>query len=109
MSESSDINKTISIAVAIFVGLGLVTWGGIYINGFFNTEREAQRTKVLQESFAYQRGMQDELNQLYLQYQSADTNERIGIRAVVRDKFGVVDTNSYPDYLQTFLNQVRTR
>ena len=110
MSDEPNAGKLVSWSLATIVGLGLLTWGGIYVNGFFNAEREAQRTNVLQESFAYQRGMQDQLNQLYLQYQSADDAGRIGIRNVVQDQYGVnVDTSEYPAHLTQFLAQVGAR
>jgi hypothetical protein len=95
--------------VAGIVGLGLLTWGGIYVNGFFNAEREAQRTNVLKESQAYTDGMRTQLNNLYLEYQKADSAGKVGIANATRDMFASVDTTEYPDYLQTFLYQVGAR
>jgi hypothetical protein len=95
--------------VAGIVGLGLLTWGGIYVNGFFNAEREAQRTNVLKESQAYTDGMRTQLNNLYLEYQKADSAGKVGIANATRDMFASVDTADYPDYLQTFLYQVGAR
>lgn len=94
---------------AAVVGLGLLTWGGIYVNGFFNAEREAQRTKVFQESQAYNDGMKLQLNNLYLDYQTADSAGRIGIANATRDIFASVDTNAYPQHLQEFLREVKAR
>ena len=94
---------------AAVIGLGLMTWGGIYVNGFFNAEREAQRTKVFQESQAYNDGMKLQLNNLYLDYQTADSAGRIGIANATRDIFASVDTNDYPDHLQQFLREVKAR
>jgi len=94
---------------AAVVGLGLLTWGGIYVNGFFNAEREAQRTKVFQESQAYNDGMKLQLNNLYLDYQTADSAGRIGIANATRDIFASVDTNDYPAHLQDFLREVKAR
>lgn len=91
------------------VGLGLLTWGGIYVNGFFNAEREAQRTKVLKQSQAYTDGMRTQLNNLYLDYQKADTAGKMGIANATRDMFAAVDTTSYPQHLQTFLTQIGAR
>lgn len=91
------------------VGLGLLTWGGIYVNGFFNAEREAQRTNVLKESQAYTDGMRTQLNNLYLEYQKADSAGKVGIANATRDMFASVDTTEYPNYLQTFLTQVGAR
>jgi hypothetical protein len=95
-------------AVAV-VGLGLLSWGGIYVNGFFNAEREAQRTKVFQESQAYNDGMKLQLNNLYLDYQKADAVGRVGIANATRDMFVSVDTNDYPAHLQEFLREVKAR
>ena len=94
---------------AAVIGLGLMTWGGIYVNGFFNAEREAQRTKVFQESQAYNDGMKLQLNNLYLDYQTADSAGKIGIANATRDIFASVDTNDYPDHLQQFLREVKAR
>lgn len=94
---------------AAVIGLGLLSWGGIYVNGFFNAEREAQRTKVFQESQAYNDGMKLQLNNLYLDYQTADSAGRIGIANATRDIFASVDTNDYPDHLQQFLREVKAR
>jgi hypothetical protein len=94
---------------AFVVGLGLLTWGGIYVNGFFNTLREEQRTNVLKESQAYTDGMRTQLNNLYLEYQKADTAGKMGIANATRDIFAAVDTADYPDYLQSFLRQTGAR
>ena len=101
--------KITVIAIAGVVGLGLLTWGGIYVNGFFNAEREAQRTKVLKQSQAYTDGMRTQLNNLYLDYQKADTAGKMGIANATRDIFASVDTTGYPQHLQTFLTQVGAR
>lgn len=101
--------KLAAYAVGGVVALGLLTWGGIYVNGFFNAEREAQRTKVLKESQAYTDGMRTQLNNLYLEYQKADSAGRVGIANATRDMFASVDTTGYPAYLQSFLNQVGAR
>jgi hypothetical protein len=91
------------------IGIGLLTWGGIYVNGFFNAERESQRTRVLKESQAYTDGMRTQLNNLYLEYQKADTAGKVGIANATRDIFAAVDTSDYPAHLQTFLVQVGAR
>ncbi len=101
--------KTALYGTAAVIGLGLLTWGGIYVNGFFNAEREAQRTKVLKQSQAYTDGMRTQLNNLYLEYQKADTAGKMGIANATRDIFAAVDTNGYPAHLQSFLTQVGAR
>lgn len=101
--------KEVLVVVGGIVALGLMTWGGIYVNGFFNAEREAQRTKVFQESQAYTDDMKLQLNNLYLEYQKADSAGRIGIANVVRDTFASVDTTDYPSHLQQFLSTVGAR
>lgn len=94
---------------AAVIGIGLLSWGGIYVNGFFNAEREAQRNKVFKESQAYTDGMKTQLNNLYLDYQKADSAGRIGIANATRDMFASVDTNDYPQHLQNFLRDVKAR
>lgn len=95
--------------IAGVIGLGVLAVGGAYFTGYLNQIREGQRTKVNQESFAYQRGMQNELNELYLQYQSADVPGRIGIKNVVMSRFGSIDTSEYEPHLQQFLVEVGAR
>ena len=101
--------KELLVVVGGIVAIGLMTWGGIYVKGFFDAEREAQRTKVFKESQAYNDGMKLQLNNLYLEYQKADSAGRIGIANAVRDTFASVDTNDYPTHLQQFLNSVGAR
>lgn len=101
--------KEVLVVVGGIVALGLMTWGGIYVNGFFNAEREAQRNKVFHESQAYTDGMKLQLNNLYLEYQKADSAGRIGIANVVRDTFASVDTTDFPPHLQQFLSTVGAR
>lgn len=101
--------KEVFAVVGGVVALGLMTWGGIYVKGFFDAEREAQRTRVFQESQAYTDGMKLQLNNLYLEYQKADTAGRVGIANVVRDTFASVDTTDYPSHLQQFLKTVGAR
>jgi hypothetical protein len=95
--------------IAFFGVIFLLQWGGIIATGFFNAERETQRTRVFEESQAYTQGMKNELSDLFLQYQSATTSGRIGIAAVTRDKFAPVDTTDYPDHLQAFLRTIGAR
>lgn len=105
-------NENVKLAlygITGIVGLSLLTWGGIHVNGFFNAEREQQRTRVLKESQAYTDGMRNQLNNLYLEYQKADTAGKMGIANATRDMFAAVDTADYPDYLQSFLRQTGAR
>ena len=101
--------KIVALGVGGLIVAGLTTWGGIYVNGFFNAEREAQHTKVLKQSQAYTDGMRTQLNNLYLEYSKADTAGRIGIANAVRDIFASVDTSDYPSHLQSFLNETGAR
>lgn len=101
--------KVVLLGGVAVVGLGMITWGGIHLNGFFNSEREAMRTKVFEQSQAYTHGMRNQLNDLYLEYQKADTAGRIGIANVVRDTFASVDTDDYPAHLQSFLREAGAR
>lgn len=101
--------RNIIYGILAVIGLCLLVWGGIYLNGFFNAEREAQRTKVFQESQAYTDGMKLQLNNLYLQYQAADVVGKNGIANATRDIFAGVDTSNYPQHLQQFLNEVKAR
>lgn len=104
--------ETLKIALlgtAGIIGLGMITWGGIHVAGFFNAEREAQRTRIFKESQAYTDGMRNQLNDLYLEYQKADTAGRVGIANVVRDTFASVDTVAYPAHLQNFLRETGAR
>lgn len=101
--------KIVLYSILAVIVLGLMTWGGIYVNGFFNAEREAQRTKLFQESQAYNDGMRLQLNNLYLEYQSADATGKIGIASATRDMFVSVDTTDYPVHLQQFLQEVKAR
>lgn len=101
--------KTFLLGATAIVGLGLVSWGGIYVNGFFNAEREAQRTKVFKESQAHTDGMKLQLNNLYMEYQKADDAGKIGIANATRDIFAAVDTTDYPEHLQAFLTKVMAR
>lgn len=101
--------KLTLIGAAAVVGLGLLTWGSIYVNGYFNSIREEQRTRVLKESQAYTDGMRNQLNNMYLEYNKADVAGRIGITNAVRDMFASVDTSDYPAHLQQFLTTVGAR
>lgn len=92
--------------VAGIVALGLLTWGGIYVNGFFNAEREKMRHNVVGQSLSYQKGLRNELNDLYLQYRSADSDGRSTIKAVVRSKFGSENVKDLPQHLEQFLTQM---
>lgn len=101
--------KNALLAIGGILAIFLLTWGGIYVNGFFNAEREAQRNKVFKESQSYNDGMRKQLNDLYLAYQAADETGKIGIRNAVRDIFASVDTTGYPVHLQNFLSQTGAR
>jgi hypothetical protein len=101
--------KELLIGVSAVVGIGLLTWGGIYVNGFFNAEREAQRTKVFQESQAYNDGMRLQLNNQCIEYDKADAAGRVGIKNMVQDTFASLDTSDYPAHLQQCLRNMGVR
>lgn len=106
------------LKVAAIAGVGLlVTIGvpaglqvaGIEWAGFLNKKVEQNRTEVLKESQSWTDGKRRELNNLYLQYQSADVAGKVGIANVVRDAFAAEDTTGYPQHLQAFLVEVKAR
>jgi hypothetical protein len=53
--------------------------------------------------------MKLQLNNLYLDYQTADNAGKVGIANATRDIFASVDTNDYPAHLQEFLREVKAR
>lgn len=102
-------SKEIAYGLAGLVILGLVSWGGIYVGGFFNAEIEGQRTKVFHESQSYTDGMRNEANDLFLAYQTATAAGKVGIAAVTRDKFASVNTSGYPEHIQNFFRVTGAR
>lgn len=101
--------KELLLGVAAIAVVGLLSWGGIYVNRYFQTQAEITRTQVMKESQSHVDGMKLQLSNLFLEYQKADTAGKIGIANVTRDTFASEDTTEYPDHLQNFLLTVKAR
>jgi len=101
--------RNFAIVIAGLLGFGIISYGGLHWAGFLGKAREQIRHDIFKESQAHRDGMKNELNRLYVAYQSADTAGKIGISNAVRDQFASVDTADYPAHLQSFLSQVGAR
>lgn len=98
-----------AIGLGSLLAFGALSYGGLHWAGFLGKAGEQIRHDIFKESQAYRDGMKNELNRLYVSYQSADQAGRIGISNAVRDQFASVDTADFPPHLQSFLSQVGAR
>lgn len=92
--------------IASLVILFFLNVGGMYSKSFFGKWNEEIRYDIQKESQAYRDGMQRNLSQLMIQYGSADSAGKTGIRMTVQHQYSQTDTTEYPNHLQTFLSQM---
>lgn len=101
--------KYVTYAAMALGGLALVlllSYGTLHWSGFLGKAAEQIRYDIRKESASYRDGMQRQLMTLKLQYESADSAGKVGIRQAVRHQYSQTDTSEYPALLQSFLRDM---
>lgn len=104
--------KIVGIGLVVLVTLaafGFVLRGmGLLSFSFFAPKEEAVRYKVFKESQTYNDGMIRDLQELKLQYLSANDEQKLALRGIVLHRFSVYPIDRLPPDLAAFyqsLNQ----
>lgn len=74
----------------------------------FAPKREEVRRKVFEESQAYNHGVAQELQQLQLEYNKANDDQKKAIEAMVLHKTAQYDLSKLPSHIQAFVIKVRS-
>lgn len=104
--------KGILIGASSFIGLlaliFLLELFGLGMFKFFEPKRENIRREIFENTKSYLHGVQQDLGKYYLEYQSADEDERMAIRATIQMRFAEVDASKLQStQLQSFLENMR--
>ncbi len=102
--------KFVAVFVAcIMVGLGL-TWvvqgNDFFLYQYFAPKTEQVRREVFEKSKAYNQGMLQELDSLYIDWVNPETKpvQKDAICAVVRHRYADYNDANLPGYLRTFIH-----
>lgn len=79
---------------------------GMISYNFFGKWQEEIRHDIQTESTTYRLGLQRNLDQMYIQYNGADSAGKAGIIASVKHQYSQVSSDQiaeYPQYLKDFL------
>lgn len=105
-------SKIIWTSIASFLGLLLLIFCLNYYSlvsfGFFAPKYAKVQRNVFENTPSYVQGKIQDLSNYKLQYeQTADTNNKSAIRAVIRSQFANFNTADCPDELKPFLQEQR--
>lgn len=90
--------------VALVFGMGYL---GYKSYEFFAPKYRAVDNKVFKESEQYNDGMVRDLENLQMDYMSADAAHKDALRTIVLHRFSVYDENRLPYNLRAFYNDLR--
>ena len=103
--------KKTQISLIVIVCLLIPFLFGLYHLGmfkFFAPKFQDVRRDVFENTKSYLHGIQQDLGKYYLEYQTADTDEKEAIRATIQMRFGEVDANKLQSpQLRNFLISTR--
>ena len=85
--------------VAFLAVMFVMNVGGMYSKSFFGKWNEEIRYDIQKESQAHRDGLQRNLSQLMIQFNSADASGKVGIKMTTMHQYSQVDTTSYPAHL----------
>jgi hypothetical protein len=93
------------IGIALIIGLSFLSYG---MYSFFAPKYRAVDNQVFKESEQYNDGMIRDLENLQMEYMSADKDHKEALRAIVLHRFSVYPEDRMPANLRNFYNQLRS-
>jgi hypothetical protein len=108
-----DTLKGIAATIAI-IALGLVIVWGVQGNDFFMykyfaPKYEDVRRETFEHSRAYNQGMIQELENMYLSYQTADDSHKKALSSVVIHRYADYNDTNLPNHLRQFVASLRSQ
>jgi len=95
---------TLFLICVVVLGLGFISYKGYE---FYAPRYRAVENKVFKESEQYNDGMVRDLENLQLEYISADQAHKDVMKAIILHRFSVYDENRLPYNLRSFYIQLR--
>ena len=97
----------VAISAVMVLGFGLtyVDWASY---NFFAPKYENTRRQVFEQSNAYNAGMIRDLENLQMEYQRADSNQKDALRPIMLHRFSVYPEDSMPANLRSFYHQLQS-
>ena len=98
--------------VGMIFGGVVLCWGlmlgGYFSFSFFAPKYRAVENQVFKESEQYNDGMVRDLENLQLEYISADKEHKDALRAITLHRFSVYPVEKMPPNLRNFYNELRS-
>jgi hypothetical protein len=96
----------------LFLVFGLLIGGfgfglyGLNMYGFFAPRYEEVRLNTFENTKSYNQGMQQELQDYYLEYMKSDENGKQAIEAVIAHQYADYPMDRLPPHLRTFVESI---
>jgi hypothetical protein len=105
--------KYVSIVLAALAGVISLAWvlaaNDLAMFGFFAPKQEQIRRNVYEQSRAFNEGMQQELEQMRLDYLRGDSDQKAALRGIIMHRTADYDTSKIADpSLRAFIEQIRS-
>ena len=88
-----------------------VTWifqgNDFILMKYFSPKEESVRREVFEQSKAYNQGMTQELDNMYIEYSKASPEHKKALKSVVLHRVADYDVNKLPPHLKEFVSQLR--
>lgn len=103
--------KAVLIYVVVIFAVMVLGFGLTYVDwasyNFFAPKYENTRRQVFEQSNAYKAGMIRDLENLQMEYQRADSNQKDALRSIILHRFSVYSEDSMPANLRAFYHQLQ--
>lgn len=97
----------LGFVVILLSVIWIVQGNEFFLAKVFWPRMEGVRREAFEQSNAYNRGMIQELESLYLEYQKADDNHKKAITSVVSHRYADYPEENLPRHLRSFVTQAR--
>lgn len=104
--------KVFGISIGGLIGLFALIFifglAGLGYYKFFGPKTENVKREIFENTKSYLHGVQQDLGKYYLEYQTADEDEKTAIKATIQMRFAEVDTDKIQSVqLKSFLKNMR--
>jgi hypothetical protein len=99
--------STVGLIVFLLFIFGFTYLGWVSYD-YFAPKYRATDNKVFKESEQYNDGMIRDLENLQVEYASADAEKKQALKAIILHRFSVYPEEKLPSYLRNFYNDLRS-
>ena len=95
-------------AVVVLIFVWMMQGNDFFLYRVFAPKYEQTRREVFEQSKAFNQGMAQEIDAMYLEYQKAPPEHKAALRSVILHRAADYDVERLPPHLRQFINDLRS-